>query len=971
MAYSPRIEGALQAVFSAATPDAAFVTNLERQLLARGAVLTKPRAAGESPLRRWWARWVQPLGQRRWATIALGLLLAVAVALAAVGPQRVWAEVQRLLGYVPGVGFVDLEETRVLTAPVEVTRDGVTLRLEQVLAQPGGTTVVIHTEGLPPEDQLWPHGATVDDDFDPGLRLPDARRRPLKGCTLRLETSTLEFPPLPDDVYRVTLELPRLPLAPAGTALAAWEVPLILRPATGELVGELFPQPYAPSDARDTHEDVTLRVLEVAHSPDETALRLQVQWPDPDWLFPHIGHHQLLTLRDDLGHVYQRPAGPSSGSSSQTVIVGVQPDGEAMPSPTPTIPTHERTSSFAPVSLSARRLTLVVDEVGFDVQAEASFTVDLGDDPQVGDHWPLDIDLDVAGFPVHISGARLVEERLRLRDGPMQRTLLQFDVDPVPEQAGRTLQPWLLGGLAVLAGIAAWGVRRLDVGPAHLGWTALAGAPYAVAVLLLLAHLLTAADMVGFGLRAGGYPLNRWGVWGYAAVALLAAVVFLRPGSRTASGLTRLALPLLVTLALMQAHFLTDLVGAEYATYRDYEQPIVLAANLGVALALCLAGMLYRRPRWLRGVASVHVALVLGLMGGSSLLYALRDGFALWQVYRVVLPPSPLLYLIILYTLGLLGARPARKQVYWGALAVLLGVFVAGETLLFVHDLTWMHSSRPPFFDWLTNLMLVPLLLALGILSGVYLWRRQRLALRSPLTATLLLLWVAALWTPRLLGPGGLPESDAAMPWVSADYHVPAGAWTVLLPVARVLAGAAPWLTLLVVALQIGRWMSGARRSFGPLPAESRRRLVWLAVGYSGLLVVAVGLEMWSLLQIDVPLAMVWDSRQPVALWGLVSLASVGLLTSALRRRSGPGRWGGWLYGLVLTVQFPAWLLGLGQLEPVFGLFNALALIGDLTAPPAWRLILPWLSTLALGALVWQLGMAARALRQLGGRGRI
>ncbi len=438
--HSPRIEGALTALFSAATPDAAFVTNLERQLVARGTVLVGQRAAGKSPLRRWWAQWAQPWGQRRWAMVALGLLLAVAVALAAAGPQRVWAEVQRLLGYVPGVGFVDLEETRVLTAPVEVTRDGVTLRVEQVLAQPGGTTVVIRTQGLPPEDQLWPHGATVDDDFDPGLRLPDARRLPLKGCTLRLETSTLEFPPLPDDVYRVTLELPRLPLVPAGAAPEAWEVPLTLRPATGELVTELFPQPYAPPDASDTHEDITLRVLEVAHSPDETALRLQVQWPHPDWVFPHIGRHQLPTLHDDLGHVYQRPIGPSSGSSSQTVIVGVQPDGEAMPSPTPTIPTHERTLSFAPVSLSARRLILMVDEMGFDVRAEASFTVNLGDDPQVGDHWPLDIDLDVAGFPVHISGARLVEEQMRLRDGPTQRTLLQFDVDPMPQQAGRTLQ---------------------------------------------------------------------------------------------------------------------------------------------------------------------------------------------------------------------------------------------------------------------------------------------------------------------------------------------------------------------------------------------------------------------------------------------------------------------------------------------------------------------------------------------------
>lgn len=109
--------------------------------------------------------------------------------------------------------------------------------------------------------------------------------------------------------------------------------------------------------------------------------------------------------------------------------------------------------------------------------------------------------------------------------------------------------------------------------------------------------------------------------------------------------------------------------------------------------------MLYRRPRWLQGVAGVHVALVLGVMGGSSLLYALREGFAPWQIYRVVLPPSPLPYLLILYALGLLAARPAWKQVYWSALAVLLGVFLAGGTWLFVHDLTWMQSSRPPFFD--------------------------------------------------------------------------------------------------------------------------------------------------------------------------------------------------------------------------------------------------------------------------------
>ena len=438
--HSPRIEEALEALFSTATPDAAFVAGLERQLLARGATLASWHAAGESSPRRFWMRWMQPLSQHRWATAALGLLLAVAVALTIIGPQHVWADLQRLLGYVPGVGFVDLEETRVLTVPVEVTRDGVTLRVEQVLAQPNRTVVVIRSEGLPPEDRLWPHGTRERGDYQPELRLPDGRTLASKKWTLRLGAGTLEFPPLPEGVYRVTLELPRLPLVPAGAAPEEWAVPLNLRPATGELVAELFPQPYAPLDASDTHAGITLRVLAVAHSPEETALRLQVQWPDPEWEFPHIGGDQLPVLRDDLGHVYHESVPSSSGSSVQTVAVRIPENAQVKPTPTPAVPTAERTLAFAPVSPSARHLTLVVDGLRFEVPAEGGFTVDLGDDPQVGDYWPLDVSLTVAGFPVHITGARLVEEPIVLPDGPGQRMLLQFDIAPVPDRGNRALR---------------------------------------------------------------------------------------------------------------------------------------------------------------------------------------------------------------------------------------------------------------------------------------------------------------------------------------------------------------------------------------------------------------------------------------------------------------------------------------------------------------------------------------------------
>jgi hypothetical protein len=434
---SPRIERGLEAVLGTPDPEAAFIAELEQQLVARAQARQRPQ--GESRPRRFWARWKQLIRQHRWAAAAGTLMLVAAVALAVVGPQRIVAAVQQLLGYVPGIGFVDLEATRLLAAPVEVSRNGVILQVEQVIAQPDGTKVIIRSEGLPPEDQLWPDGAREDGNYRPLLRLPDGRTLATGTWSLRLGAGTLEFPPLPDGIHHITLELPRLPLLPPGAAPENWMVPLDLRPATGELVAELFPQPYAPPDTEDTHRGIILRVLGVAHSAEETAVRLQVQWPNPDWMFPHVGYFRLPHLRDDLGHIYHEVPASSTGSTVQTEVIRIHEGAGVTPTPASEISTHELVRTFAPVSPSARKLTLWVDAVGFEVPADASFTVDLGDDPQLGDHWPLDVHLTVAGFPVHISGARLVQEQVHLRDGVEQQTALHFDFDPVPERNGRTL----------------------------------------------------------------------------------------------------------------------------------------------------------------------------------------------------------------------------------------------------------------------------------------------------------------------------------------------------------------------------------------------------------------------------------------------------------------------------------------------------------------------------------------------------
>ncbi|HEX7393449.1 MAG TPA: hypothetical protein VF313_00840, partial [Anaerolineaceae bacterium] len=59
-------------------------------------------------------------------SIALAILSLMIIATLAIGPQRVYAAVLQLFGYIPGVGIVDQSSPiRVLAEPVSVTRDGI------------------------------------------------------------------------------------------------------------------------------------------------------------------------------------------------------------------------------------------------------------------------------------------------------------------------------------------------------------------------------------------------------------------------------------------------------------------------------------------------------------------------------------------------------------------------------------------------------------------------------------------------------------------------------------------------------------------------------------------------------------------------------------------------------------------------------------------------------------------------------
>jgi hypothetical protein len=278
------VERALLRHYATGDPAPAFVERLERQLNAQAVAATGSQTRHE-PALRFWQRWRATPRSLRWATGMAALLVVLALVVGALGPQRVWAQVQRLLGYVPGIGFVNLADARVLVAPVETTRDGITLRVEQVIAEHDKTRVVVRSEGLPREDALLPAGAVVPatarDAF--ALRLPGGRALIATEYSLRWGAGTFTFPELPPNVFEATLELARLPLLPAGAAPEDWRLNLVLQPATGPLVAALYPQPCQPVGASDTHHGITVSVVDVAHSPDETVLKLRGEWQNQDW----------------------------------------------------------------------------------------------------------------------------------------------------------------------------------------------------------------------------------------------------------------------------------------------------------------------------------------------------------------------------------------------------------------------------------------------------------------------------------------------------------------------------------------------------------------------------------------------------------------------------------------------------------------------------------------------------------------
>lgn len=337
----------------------------------------------------------------------------------------------RMSGYIPGIGMVDQSAPlRVLAEPVTVTREEITLTVEQAVLSTDKTVLVYRVEGIPADAYARegeggePNSVSVSSSVvvhegtpvveysssvstqcvaDERLILPDGTTIRVKGGGmygwLTGFESRYEYAPVPATVNRAVFVVACIDGTTPGKLPENWEIPLRFVPAPPEMT--VFPV----MEATTTGEaQSALTIEKVIETEDGYILmgkfRLIGYPPNVD-----PNHYQInwVKFTDAQGKVVD--ASPfSDGVQSEIKVTG------------------EFTWSYEIKGKQhAWPLTITMDAVYANLlDTTAEFEFDTGNDPQTGQTWTLNPEVDIAGHEIR-------EVSIERTDNGYE---FQFKVDP-------------------------------------------------------------------------------------------------------------------------------------------------------------------------------------------------------------------------------------------------------------------------------------------------------------------------------------------------------------------------------------------------------------------------------------------------------------------------------------------------------------------------------------------------------------
>lgn len=362
--------------------------------------------------------------QPRMRVLVISVLVLLILVSALVSVPSVRAAIQRWIGYVPEVGLVGEGQLRTIAEPVSITRDGITLTIEQMWVASDRTLIQYSVEG-------WPWGTLAanppsDGCLEPAiLRLPDGELSITQPQSSFGRESGYElkilYPAIPPAVDEVTFVMPCLILASTGEAPENWEVPLRLIPAPSDAVFPVIeistPDVFIPVEATATvssetnasaaADAVSITFDRAVQMDDGYLIYVSLHWdtanygwaytPDPTTLHLLDANEQEVSFEIDYDATIEAESTAAAGQTSFAI--------KTVPLQTP------------------GPLSLVLDSVIVDIAVDARFTFDPGPDPKPGQVWELNQEIDL----LNGHSLRVLRVKYDLTDGV--QAYLSFDME--------------------------------------------------------------------------------------------------------------------------------------------------------------------------------------------------------------------------------------------------------------------------------------------------------------------------------------------------------------------------------------------------------------------------------------------------------------------------------------------------------------------------------------------------------------
>ena len=391
---SPKFEEKVRRALDVPEANPEFVNKLRYELVSRPEKV-KPRV----------------ISRPAWA-VAFVLVLAVVL----ISVPGVAAAIGRLFGYVPGVGLVEnTGNLRMLSEPVSLTRDGVTLTIDSVYVYGDRVEVAYSVKGIAAQNDgsqagdatthptAFCGGVNIGDapniDGDARLKLPDGTILERDSTGLYPKNAFAMTPVykavVPANVTEMTLVLKCIPWARLGAVPENWEMPFkLVAVPIGMVVGEpvidvnATSKPVAAGTASPTaslpspQATFTLERVALTDAGPVFYIRLNVEHPDPSMVtvFP-----RNVYLIDSLGQKIQLMNNTLYSEDPSTVweyVSTAKPAGGAL-----TLVVEDAVAKYAPPD-------------------EMTFTFDVGENPQPGQTWELNKEFNIAGYKVEVASAR-------------------------------------------------------------------------------------------------------------------------------------------------------------------------------------------------------------------------------------------------------------------------------------------------------------------------------------------------------------------------------------------------------------------------------------------------------------------------------------------------------------------------------------------------------------------------------------